>query len=314
MREYGFGIDLGGTTVKLGLFKTTGELLEKWEIPTDKSEDGKNIIPDIVKAMDDKMKERGLTDNQIQGAGIGVPGAVTADGIVNRCVNVGWGIVPIEQQMTELCGFPVKAANDANIAALGEAWMGAGKDASSLVMITLGTGVGGGVVINRKIVTGFNGSAGEIGHIHVKDGEPDECGCGNHGCVEQYASATGVVKVAKRYLASDTRDSVLRKTEDFSCKDVFDAAKAGDDLADDIITDVCSTLGRLLAIITNIINPEEILIGGGVSKAGDIILEKARPVFLEQAFHAARDTKIKLATLGNDAGIYGGVGLIIDEN
>jgi glucokinase len=313
VRDYGFGIDLGGTTCKLGLFEVSGKLLEKWEIPTNKEDNGTHILEDIANALKDKMKEKGIDDDQIQGAGIGVPGAVTPDGWVNKCVNLGWNDkMPIEAELSRLCGFPVKAANDANIAALGEAWMGAGKGAQSLVMITLGTGIGGGIIINGQILTGSNGAGGEIGHIHVDDTEEEACGCGNKGCIEQYASATGIVRMAKRILEKDERDSSLRSVAELTAKDVFDAAKAGDAVADTIVTEVCGRLGSMVAKVVNVLNPEMVLLGGGVSKAGQIIIDKMRPVFREEAFHACKDTKVNLAVLGNDAGIYGGVGLLLN--
>ena len=311
--KYGFGADLGGTTCKLGLFTTEGELLEKWEIPTDTSNNGENILKDISDSIHGKMVEKDLTRDMITGIGIGVPGAVTPDGVVNRCVNLGWGVLPIEKELAELSGLNVKAANDANIAALGESWVGSGRGSDSLMMVTLGTGIGGGVVINGKILVGHNGAAGEIGHINVNEDELEECGCGNHGCVEQYASATGIVRVANRRLAQTQRDSKLREIEGFSAKDVFDLAKDGDELALEIVRDICSILGKMIAKVCNVLNPEVVLIGGGVSKAGQIIIDELQDGFYSQVFHASRGTEIKLASLGNDAGIYGGMRLVMEE-
>ncbi|MCR5453117.1 MAG: ROK family glucokinase [Lachnospiraceae bacterium] len=313
MKEYGFGADLGGTTCKLGVFRTDGELLDKWEIPTDTSNNGENILKDISDSIHSKMIEMDLTKDMVQGIGIGVPGAVTPDGIVNRCVNLGWGVIEIEKDLGELSGLKVKAANDANIAALGESWVGSGRGSDSLVMVTLGTGIGGGVVVNGKILVGHNGAAGEIGHINVNEDELEECGCGNHGCIEQYASATGIVRVAKRRLAQTQRDSKLREIENFSAKDVFDLAKENDELAEEIVKEIGMLLGKMIAKVANVLNPEVILIGGGVSKAGDIIIEELQDGFYSQVFHASRETKIKLASLGNDAGIYGGMRLILED-
>ena len=311
--KYGFGADLGGTTCKLGLFTTEGELIDKWEIPTDTSNNGENILKDISDSIHGKMVEKDLTRDMITGIGIGVPGAVTPDGVVNRCVNLGWGVLPIEKELAELSGLNVKAANDANIAALGESWVGSGRGSDSLMMVTLGTGIGGGVVINGKILVGHNGAAGEIGHINVNEDELEECGCGNHGCVEQYASATGIVRVANRRLAQTQRDSKLREIEGFSAKDVFDLAKDGDELALEIVRDICSILGKMIAKVCNVLNPEVVLIGGGVSKAGQIIIDELQDGFYSQVFHASRGTEIKLASLGNDAGIYGGMRLVMEE-
>ncbi|MCR5545390.1 MAG: ROK family glucokinase [Lachnospiraceae bacterium] len=313
MKKYGFGVDVGGTTCKMGLFETNGTLLEKWEIPTNTANNGESIPRDIVAAVHNKMIEKGLSKEDVEGIGIGVPGAVTEDGVVNKCVNLGWGVIPIVAQMEELSGLKVRAANDANIAALGEAWMGAGKGCHSVVMVTLGTGIGGGIILNNKILTGFNGAAGEIGHIVVNEDEILQCNCGSHGCIEQYASATGIVMMAHRHLDRSKKNSPLREMEDFTAKDVFDQAKAGDELAKEVIHTVCYALGKMIATVCNVVNPEAVLIGGGVSKAGQIIIDEIREGFDVGVFHACANTKIMLATLGNDAGIYGGVGLIIND-
>ena len=312
MKKYGFGVDVGGTTCKLGLFQTDGTLLEKWEIPTDKSDGGANILRDIVAAVHGKMVSNDISKENVEGIGIGVPGAVTEDGVVNRCVNVGWGVVPLVKEMEELSGLRVRAANDANIAALGESWMGAGKNFLSILMVTLGTGIGGGVVIGDRILTGYNGSAAEIGHIVVNEDEILQCNCGNHGCIEQYASATGIVMMAHRHLDRTDKASSLSSIENFSAKDVFDAAKAGDEVAKEVVHEVCYMLGKMIATVCNVVNPEAVLIGGGVSKAGRIIIDELMSGFKVGAFHACENTKIELATLGNDAGIYGGVRLVME--
>ena len=312
MKEYGFGVDVGGTTCKLGFFKTDGTLLDKWEIVTDTSNNGANILKDITDAIYEKMAENNITKDDVQGIGVGVPGAVTPDGVVNRSVNLGWGVVPIEKDLAEISGMKVRAANDANIAALGEAWMGGGKGCDSVVMVTLGTGIGGGIVINNQIITGHHGAAGEIGHIVVNPDEILECNCGNHGCIEQYASATGIVRLAKRHMDRSQKASPIRDIADLTAKDVFDYAKKKDELSVEIVETVCGLLGKLIAKICNVVNPEIVLIGGGVSKAGNIIIENMMEDFTSEVFHASKDTKIALATLGNDAGIYGGLRLILD--
>lgn len=312
MKKYAVGFDLGGTTCKVGFFETSGKLLEKWEVPTDKRDNGEHIIPNLAENIKSYLGGKKISTDEIEGAGIGVPGAVTPDGYVNRCVNLGWNDKrALGEQMTALCGFPVKVGNDANVAAMGEYFMGAGKDSQSMVMVTLGTGIGGGIVVDNKLIVGFNGAGGEIGHIHVDDDETETCGCGNKGCIEQYASATGIVRIAHRMLLSESIDSPLRVMEHISAKDVFDQAKAGDELANKIADEVGKRLGKMLAIVANVVNPEIFILGGGVSKAGHILIEKIRPSFEEYAFHACKDTRIMLATLGNDAGIYGGVGLVL---
>lgn len=314
MKEYGFGADLGGTTCKLGLFQTDGTLLEKWEIVTDTSNHGENILGDIAAAVHAKMVERSLTKEMVEGLGIGVPGPVSKDGVVNRAVNLGWGVTPVAQQLSKLSGLKVRVANDANVAALGENWMGSGKGFDSIVMVTLGTGIGGGIVIDGQILAGADGAAGEIGHMTVNEQELEACGCGRFGCLEQYASATGIARYARRALAGSEEPSRLReiKAEELTAKDVFDAAKEGDRMASEVVEAVGKLLASALAKICVVVNPEAVLIGGGVSKAGQILLESIAEPFKNMAFHACRDTKILLASLGNDAGIYGGVRLILD--
>jgi glucokinase len=310
MKTYGFGVDIGGTTVKLGLFRTDGELLDKWEIPTRREQDGSQILPDVAAAIRAKLEEKNLDPADVQGIGVGVPGPVTEDGVVRKCINLGWGIFNVEETLSGLTGYPVKAANDANVAALGEMWQGAGKGAKNLVMVTLGTGVGGGVIIDGHILPGVTGAAGEIGHIPVKDDEPLVCGCGKRGCLEQYASATGVVTLAKRALAASSAPSSLRGLE-VTARDVFDAAKAGDALALEVVEQFGEILGKGLAAVACVVNPEVFVIGGGVSRAGAILTDVVEKYFTPNTFHACRDAKFQLAKLGNDAGIYGCVQMIL---
>lgn len=312
MKEYGFGADIGGTTIKFGLFRTDGTLLEKWEIPTDRSDSGKHILSDIVASVHGKMVEKNLTKDQVEGIGVGVPGSVNHQGVVNRAVNLGWGIVPIEEELAELSGMRVKAANDANVAALGENWMGSGKGYDSIVMVTLGTGIGGGVIIDGKILSGANGAGGEIGHIVVNEQEIEACSCGNYGCIEQYASATGIVRMAKRALANASGDCAWKALgEELTAKDVFDQAKAGDEVACEVVEEVCNLLGATIAKICCVVDPDAVIIGGGVSKAGQILIDHLQEPFRSHVFHACKDTEIRLASLGNDAGIYGAIGLLL---
>lgn len=314
MREekYVIGADLGGTTCKLGIFTADGEVQEKWQVKTNPADNGSWILPDIADAVDKKLEALGIAKADVKGLGIGTPGAVLADGVVNRAVNLGWGVVPVAEELGKLTGLPVKVGNDANVAALGEYWKGGGEGLSSIVMVTLGTGIGGGIIINGKILTGYNGAGGEIGHIVVNPDEPEACGCGNHGCIEQYASATGIVRLAKQELESSKAESILRADKgQLTAKDVFDAAKKGDALALNVTTKVGNYLGHTLAVIANVINPEAFILGGGVSKAGPILLDETHAVFERDAFHAVKNTKILLAKLGNDAGIYGAAKMII---
>ena len=310
MKKYIFGVDLGGTTVKMGLFLSSGELLHTWEIPTRTEKGGKYILGDIADSVIETLREREISKDDVEGIGIGVPGPVGADGTVFKCVNLGWGVFNVADRLQELTGFKVKAGNDANVAALGEMWQGGGKGCHSIVMITLGTGIGGGIILNGEILSGTNGAAGEVGHIPVWDDETEMCGCGKRGCLEQYGSATGIVRVAKRYLKAHDEPSILRQYDDFTAKEVCDAAKENDAIAIEILDLVGKTLGKALACISCVVNTEAFVIGGGVSRAGSVLLDPIEKYFKEYAFHASRDTEFKLATLGNNAGIYGGAKMI----
>ena len=305
MKKYCFGIDIGGTTVKCGLFNVDGEVLDKWEIKTRTENNGENIIADIAETMNAKITEKGLDKEEIVGAGVGVPGPADEEGNVPVAVNLHWGFVPLSKELSEKTGLAVRVGNDANVAALGEMWKGGAVGYHNVVMVTLGTGVGGGIIINGKIVTGSNGAGGEIGHICVDDSETETCGCGNKGCLEQYTSATGVVRLAGRAMAASDKKSTLRELEAITAKDVFDAAKAGDELALEIVDTQARILGRALAQIACVVDPEIFVIGGGVSKAGSILTDSVKKYFEHYAFHACRQTKFALAQLGNDAGIYG---------
>ena len=310
--RYGFGIDVGGTTIKLAFLDETGTMKDKWEIPTRTEEGGKHVLPDIAASVKEYMERENYTNDQIIGIGIGVPGPVSDAGIVNKCVNLGWGIIDLHGELSVLTGLPVKGGNDANVAALGECWKGGGQGAKDMVMATLGTGVGGGVVVGGRVIPGFHGAGGEIGHITMNHREKEPCGCGKFGCAEQYCSATGVVRMTKRYLASHKAESMLR-TMNFECKDVFAAAKAGDKPAQKSLEQVYEIMGRFLAAIACVSNPEVIVLGGGVSKAGQPLIDGVTKYFHKYAFHACRSTRITLATLGNDAGAYGAFKLALDE-
>ena len=303
--KYGFGVDLGGTTVKLAYFDTEGTLLHKWEIPTVTENGGMQILPDIARSIAAYLEENSIPKEDILGIGIGVPGPVDRKGVVNRCVNLGWGVFNVEQALKELTGFPVKAGNDANVAALGECWKGSGQGYRDMIMVTLGTGVGGGIIIGGSIYCGAGGSAGELGNMIINRDEEEVHTSGNRGCVEQYCSATGVVRLANRYLAACNTPSALRDRESLTCKAVFDAAAAGDSAARVILEQFYALLGEFLANVCTAFDPEAVILGGGVSKAGDVLIKGAHPHFLKHVFHASRGVAFKLASLGNDAGAYG---------
>ena len=314
MKEYAFGIDLGGTTAKVGLFTTAGDLLEKWEVPTDSSENGVRILPNLAAAILGKMEEKGLTPDQVEGVGIGVPGPVQKSSVVPIvCANLGgWGQQDVAANLSGLLkGLKVLVGNDANVAALGEIWMGAAKGCRSAVMVTLGTGVGGGVIVDGKVVEGAHGAGGEIGHITVNRHETACCGCGKRGCLEQYSSATGVVRCMKLLLEEHPDTPCTLRGTDFAAKDVFDAARAGDPLAAKEVDQMTDLLGLALASIASTTDPEVFLVGGGVSRAGDVLFQPLVAHYKEYAFKSCREIPIKQASLGNDAGIYGAVRLIV---
>lgn len=310
--KYAFGIDLGGTTIKHGLFSADGELIEKWEIPTRSEENGKNVIPDIAASITEKLKEKKISTKDVIGIGIDVPGPVLENGIVNQCVNLGWGVTDVAAELSGLLdGIRVEACNDANAAALGEQWKGGGQGYQNAVMVTLGTGVGGGIILNGRILPGANGAGGEIGHIKVRDDEEDYCGCGKKGCLEQYTSANGITRMAHKYLDKTKKKTLLVNDDKLSSKKIFDAAKAGDEVSLAIIDNFGKTLGEALAGIAAVIDPEVFVIGGGVSKAGKIVLDVIQKYYKPAAFHACRNVVFKLAELGNDAGMYGAVKMVL---
>ena len=309
--KYCFGVDIGGTTVKIGLFKTDGELVDKWEIKTRTENKGEAILPDIAESLKKKMEEKGIEASQMSGIGIGVPAPVDDNGVVQNTANLGWGYKEVNREMEELTGLKVAAGNDANLAALGEMWLGAGKGQKNMIMVTLGTGVGGGVIVNGHPLVGAHGAGGEIGHLCVNYEETEHCGCGKTGCLEQYASATGIARLAKKRLAADDAASSLRDKKEISAKTVFDALKDGDKVAEEIVEEFGVYLGHAMANLAAVVDPSVIVIGGGVSKAGEILLDYVEKNFQEKAFFANKNTEFVLATLGNDAGICGAAQLIL---
>ena len=310
MKKYVFGVDVGGTTVKMGYFDIEGNLIEKWEIPTRTEDKGVNIIPDIAGSILVKLAQKDIDKKEVVGVGIGVPGPVKEDGTVLVAVNLGWDKRNTNEELEDLLGIPVNTANDANVAALGEMWRGGGQGYDDVVAVTLGTGVGGGVIIGGKVIAGSNGAGGEIGHIHLEDNESEECGCKGHGCLEQYASATGVVRLAKKKLADSSKPSVLRDDE-VTAKAVWDAVKADDELAKEVANIYGEYLGKGLAAVAAVVNPQVFVIGGGVSKAGRVVIDYMEPYFDKYAFPGTKNAKFVLAKLGNDAGIYGAAKLVL---
>ncbi len=311
--KYIYGIDIGGTTVKIGLFNESGEMIEKWEIPTRKEDGGDHILQDISDSIEAKNSEKGIDKADVLGAGIGVPGPVTADGRVINCVNLGWGIFNVANSFSAISGIQnVKVGNDANVAALGEQWKGGGRGFNSIVMVTLGTGVGGGIVLDGKILPGSNGAAGEIGHMLINPEETRKCNCGKTGCLEQYASATGITRMSKEKLESDSRDTELKQYDHpITGKELFAAYKNNDQVACEI-ADVFSTyLGRGLANVAQVIDPEAFVIGGGVSKNGQVVIDVIQEKYEKNVMFALKNKEFRIAELGNDAGMFGACRMII---
>lgn len=305
------GVDLGGTTIKMAFVNVYGELIDKWEIVTNIKEQGKYIVTDIAKSIDQKLEEHGQTKEKLIGIGMGAPGPVDGDtGLVYEAVNLGWKNYPLKNLLEVETLLPAVVDNDANIAAIGEMWKGAGNGAKNLICVTLGTGVGGGVIANGQIVRGVHGAAGEIGHITSMPEGGAPCNCGKTGCLETIASATGIVRLAKEKLATSSMDSSLRNLGTITAKDVLDAAKENDRLALEVVEEVFFHLGLALANAANALNPEKIVIGGGVSKAGNWLAERVTEYFKRFAFpRVAESASIVIATLGNDAGVIGGAWL-----
>ncbi|MCI8585716.1 MAG: ROK family glucokinase [Lachnospiraceae bacterium] len=313
MKNYCFGIDVGGTTVKMGLFRTDGQLLDKWEIPTRTEEGGKAILPDIAAYALAKLVEKDIARDDVAGIGIGVPGPINAEGVVPHTANLGWGYKEVTKELSELTGVVCKGGNDANVAALGEMWKGAAAGHRSGVMVTLGTGVGGGIIVEGQIIVGANGAGGEIGHIHVDDEIPGLCGCGNQGCLEQVASANGIVKLARWMAQENGAEETVLELETMTAKDIWDAVKDGDAFADKVAERFGRYLGLALANIASTVDPEVFVIGGGMSKAGPVVLDYIKKYYVKYTFKGCRDAEFVLATLGNDAGIFGSAKLVIEE-
>jgi len=312
--SYVFGVDVGGTSVKIGLFTGEGKLIEKWSIPTNTDDHGKSILPDIASSVISKKESLGIVDNDVIGVGMGLPGPVDGSGVIRKAVNLHWeDVFNVEEKLASFlpAGMKVRAGNDANVAALGEAWMGAGKGYKNIVMVTLGTGIGGGVIIDGKMVTGITGAAGEIGHIYVGDDPGEACNCGNRGCLEQYASATGIVRLLKKELSLHPEEDTVLRDKELTAKELWDAVKADDPLAVRVAEEFGKYLGSGLSVVAGVLNPEVIIIGGGVSMAGDVIMPYITKNFKEHVFHASAGTKFLRATLGNDGGIYGAAALLI---
>ncbi|WP_067730415.1 ROK family glucokinase [Oceanobacillus damuensis] len=317
MNELLIGIDIGGTTVKTGIIDIKGTIIKKWEIPTNTQNGGESIVDDIWNSIIEKIDLLRVNKASIIGIGVGAPGFIDSEaGYVYEAVNIGWKNLDLANMLKEKSGLPVFVENDANIAVLGENWTGAGNQADNLIAITLGTGVGGGIIANGSILSGENGMAGELGHIQVVE-NGYACNCGKYGCLETVTSATGIVRQAMEKI-SEYPDSVLgetfRKKQAITSKEIFELAKKGDNLSNSIIKRTADVLGKVIANMGVIINPSNVLIGGGVSSAGDQLISEIRIAFEHHALPRVSDAcEIKAAQLGNDAGIIGGAYLVLER-
>ncbi|MCA0970086.1 ROK family glucokinase [Halobacillus litoralis] len=314
MEKFFLGADIGGTTVKLAVINSSGEIKKKWEIPTNTDNQGASIPEDISQAINETLDELHIDKDQLVGIGAGAPGFVDTDtGYIHEAVNIGWKNFDFGNILKSLTGLPVWVDNDANLAALGENWLGAGEGAENLIAVTLGTGVGGGIISNGQIINGANGTAAEIGHMTVVKEGGAPCNCGKTGCLETETSATGIVRKAKLALA-DFPSSSLKSSIDqqsLTSKEVFEAASNGDELAESVLEDVIDVLGLSIANLAIALNPEKIVVGGGVSQAGEQLLRPLRDSYQSYALaRTAEATTFDLARLGNDAGVIGGAYLV----
>lgn len=313
---YCVGVDIGGTTVKIGLFHVSGRLEDKWEIPTDHADGGLHILEEVAQSIQEHVFQKGLSKEDILGIGVGVPGPVQPDGHVEVCVNLGWMDIYPAKILSQLLGGGVECyvGNDANVAALGEMWQGGGKGHDNIIFVTLGTGVGGGIIVNGRIVAGSHGLGGEIGHIHIREEEKEICNCGGTGCLEQVASATGIVREARRILEKYPQASSMRAFKTLTCKDVCDCAKQGDELAVLTMETCMRYLGWALSILTHVCDPQVFVLGGGVSAAGEWLTKLVQKTYDRLTPLLHEKPQVTLAMLGNDAGIYGAARLALSES
>ena len=329
--QYTFGIDIGATTAKLGLFQLKSNspaisgtnpdqnhsctLLEHTTVETEGMTDPDELFPHLGLSMHVMLKSHGLSPENLAGVGIGVPGAVTDHSTVNQCVNLGWGVTDIGRSFQMITGISnIKVENDANLAALGEMWQGGGQGSFSQVFVSIGTGVGAGIVYDGKIINGAHGAAGEIGHLKVFDGWGEKCSCGGTGCLEQRVASAGIVRRAMELLKEYPQSSdILRRMayDRLTAKDVFDAARDGDRLAAQVRKETGFYIGKALSYVSCVYDPEVYVIGGGISLAGEPLLKEIEEGFRQNAFHASVDTRFTLAQLGGLAGMYGAAKVVL---
>lgn len=310
--RYGFGVDIFGTEIKMGFFSESGELIEKWKIVTPLMQDGNRILPAIADDIERYMKEHHLYEDQIIGVGVGIPGPVNGSGVVNKCVNFGWGVFNIDRALAGLTGLNVKSSNIANLAGLGECWKGSGTD--NMIFVAMNTGLGGAVVCDGAVVYGVNGGAGELGHMVINKEETEACTCGRKGCVEQYCSPVGIARMARRKLAATATPSVLRGSRRiFDFHEVVRAANNGDRLAVDVMNQVYDCAGHFLSNVCCVTNPDTVVLGGEFVRMGQPTLDGIAKAFHRYIFHANQNVRFQFAKLGTDACIYGAFKMVLDE-
>lgn len=301
--RYGFGVDILGTHIKFGFFDETGKMLKKWQVALERGKDSSQVITAIAEEVDRCLSNYGIFEDDVIGIGVGVPGPVGSTGVVNKCVNFSWGVFNIDRALSGLTGLQVKSSNTANLSALGECWKGQGS--RNMVYMAMNTGLGGGIICEGNLVNGASGGAGEIGHIIVNKKETEACTCGKYGCVEQYCSPTGIVRVARRILAASKAPSILRNKRIFDYQDVLHAAADGDKLAKETMDQVYDFTGQALAAICCVTNPDTVVLGGEFCKIGQPAMDGIARAFRRYIFHANENVRFRFASLGQDDTIYG---------
>lgn len=310
--RYGFGIYIGSSRIFLAYFEETGRLLEKWSIPTPPKHSSNQVLEDIAREIEDYMSRNGIFEDDVLGIGVGLPGPVNSSGTVNKCVNLGWGMFNIDRALSGLTGMPVAATNVANAAAVGESWQGSGKGRKNVFFVAMNTGVGGALIMDGKLASGAHGGAGEVGHMTVNRKETEACTCGKFGCLEQYCSPTGVVRMAKQAMAGSKTPSVLRSKRELVFTDVFSAAAKGDRLAAEVKEEFCACFGQAIANVCAVTNPDTVILGGQLPDCGKAVVEGILRYFGKFVFHANREVQFETARLGVDAPLYGAFKLVLD--
>lgn len=310
--KYAFGVDIGGERIRLSYLDETGKLLSKWTVETPRGQGTNQVLSVIAEQVEGYMSENGIFEDDVAGIGVGIPGPVNSGGTVNKCVNLGWGMFNIDRALSGLTGLNVVATNIANAAALGESWLGSGRNCRNMFYVAVNTGVGGAIIANGQLISGAHGGGGEIGHMIINRQETESCTCGNKGCLEQYCSPFGIVRVAKRYLAAGASMSPLRLKRNLTHEDVFAAAAKGDKAAKEILDKVYTYAGEMIANVCAVTNPDTVILGGQLVRFGRPVLEGIAKQFQKFVFHANRVVRFELAALGEDAALYGAAKLALD--